>query len=589
MTALHAVRRALSRRHIDTADIVCVGTSTTFGTGASSVDAGLVARLGQTLRGRLGAGTAGVHYLPTHPGWTRSGSWAHVGRDLGQASTSLTGGAWIERTVACCTGFRVLFRQGTSAATSFTVMIDGGTPQAVAVQAGNMASYDGTWTSAALPRGQHTIRITGPAAGVAEFGGLYAFDGDGMTGIRVWNGGTPAVTSAVWAPGAAGAASHWRRAGSLNPALLVMVVGSNDHATQMPPEVFEANIRGAIRYARLASGAPLPVLLVLPYRRPGAGAGTYWFSDYGQRMESIASDLPDVDYLDLSAHWPASHVSDADQLLCADGVHPSDRGHAWAAELIADHLLSGIGAAPSSSAPPSSAPDPAALPGLVAAWRASDLAGADGDPVAAWQPYAGSETATLAQAASSRRPVLRQRRVGGGPAVEFRQPTNPHSTSGAYLATPAWTTPVGGACTVVSVMRLDRQYGNAWSGVGSRLSMLILGGGDLAMGMMSGASTNGGYVTVGHRWAVYAAVYNGAVSRFWQTGWPTQSLDIPAHANSGLTGLTLAANAAGGNTGNLDITELMVFDRALADTEVQGCLDVLARRYGIDGVGRTSV
>jgi hypothetical protein len=88
---------------------------------------------------------------------------------------------------------------------------------------------------------------------------------------------------------------------------------------------------------------------------------------------------------------------------------------------------------------------------------------------------------------------------------------------------------------------------------------------------------------------VYAAVYNGSESRFWQTGWPTQNLDIPAHANGGLAGLTLAANAAGGNTGNLDITELLVFGRALTDSEVQGCLDVLARRYGIDGVGRTAV
>jgi lysophospholipase L1-like esterase len=584
---LHAFRRMLSRRFIDTVDVVCVGTSSTFGTGASAVDAGIVSRLGQILRGRLGNGTAGVHYLPTHPDWTRSGSWAHVGRDFGQASTSLTAGGSLART-ALCTGFRVWFKQGTSMAATFTVYVDG-TPHTVAVQAGNMGAYDGVWTSPVLPRGQHTLLIAGPTTGSAEIGGVYAFDGDEQIGVRVWNAGTPAVISAVWVSGAAAAASHWRRAGSLDPALMVMIVGSNDHATQIDPATFKANIGSAIRYARLASRSPLPVLLVLPYLRPGLGLGTYSFASYGQRLAELAAELPDVDYLDVSPHWPVDEASDVDHLFNADGVHPSDAGHAWMAELIAGHLLGDPITAQASATPPPTSADPADLPGLVSAWRASDLAvGADGDPVASWAPYAGRETAALAQTNTARRPVLRMRQAGGQPAVEFRQPTAPYSTNGAYLSTPAWSIPAGAACTVVGVMRLDRNYGNAWSGVGSALSMLILGSSDMVMGMMSGASTNGSYVTTGaHRWAVYAAVYNGPDSRMWQTGCPVQQVTIGSHASAGLGGLTLAANASGGNTGNLDVAELFVYHRALTDTEAQGVLDVLARRYSIDRAGHS--
>lgn len=571
---LHAFRRRLARRHTEPVDILCVGTSTVFGTGASRVTAGFTARLGQAL------GARGIHYLPTHPGWTRSGMSANAGKDFGQASVALSDYAFLERTVTG-TGVKVLFRQGSQVAPSFTVTIDD-VPHSVTVQHGINSVYDGVWNSPPLAQGTHTVRITAPT-GTVELGGVYSYDGDEGSGVRVWCGGTPAVTSAAWVPHAAGAASHWRRAGSLNPGLLVFMVSSNDHASQVEPAVFKQNVRSAIEYFRLACAAP-PVLLVHTYQRLTGSSGAHAFHTYGRQLAELATEMDDVDYLDAGVHFPATQVADVDDLVGVDNIHPSDAGHAWLADIVADRLTGPLPTPPSTAAGavPS---DPATWPGLVSAWRASDLP--DSERVTSWAPYAGSEAAPLTQATAERRPVVHARRVGDSPAVVFRQPAG--STAGQYLATAAWSAPVS-AVTVVGVARLDRNFGNVYSGISTaHLSMLILGG-DMTMGMMSGTATNGAYVTTGaNRWAAYVAVYNGPESQFWQSGWPVQNLTIPVHASAGLSGLTLAANAAGGNTGNLDVAEILVFNRALTATEAQGCVDVLSRRYGIDRVGRTSV
>lgn len=580
MTALHTFRRRLSRRFFEPVNILCVGTSTTFGTGASSVEAGFSARLGQILRQRYGT-TGGCHYLPTHPGWTRSAA-GNVDTDFGQASMSLTAGSYLERTMTC-TGFRVLFKRGTSQG-GMSVSIDGGAAQALFTQVGISNTHDGVWDSAALPRGTHTIRITG-TSGTTEVGGVYAFDGDETSGIRVWNGARPGVTSAVWAPTSAGAPSHWARAGSLDPALLVFIVSANDFNTQTDPAVFKANVKASIEYFRLACRKPPSVLLVHSFLRPGAGTPTHSWESYSGKLQEIAAELADVGFLDVGQHWPVDQVSDEDDLLSTDDLHPTDAGHAWLAEVVAEHL-SVLPSAPSSLGAAVDSPDPATLSGLIAAWRASDLPQVEGAQVGSWTPYVGS--IPLAQAVSAKQPVVALNRVAGKAAVKFRQPVSPYSSAGQFMSTPTWS--YTDAATVVMVARLDRNYGNVFSGISpSALSMLILGG-DMAMGMMAGSSANGCYVTTGrNRWAVYVAVFDGPDSSFWQTGWPKQNANIPDHVSAGLTGLTLAANYSGGNTGNLDVAELLVFNRALSDAESQGCLDVLARRYGIDRVGQTSV
>lgn len=583
LSALHDYHKRRAQRGRSAVDVLCVGTSTVWGTGASTPEAGFTPRLADA----ISDGAGGCHYLPTHPGWTRGGTWAVVGQDFGQASISLASGAYMQRTVTC-TGVALLFRQGTNVAAAFTVSIDGGPDQTVTVQQGVGTAYDGVWVSGPLTRGAHSIRITGPASGIAEIGGLYAFDGDETAGVRVWCGATPGVTSAVWAPGAAAAASHWRRAGSLNPALLVLMLSSNDYASQVDPDVFQQNVRDAIAYFRLAC-RPCPVLLVHTYLRPGLGSPAHSWAAYGQKLRELADELSDVDFLDVGPHWPVDRVADEDGLFHADDVHPSEAGHALLGELVAAHLAVLPAAPPSAAAAPAGT-DPAALPGLLSAWRAADLPQTDGAAVASWTPYAGSETAPLTQATPAKQPIVRLDQVGGRAAVEIRQPTAPYSTAGQYLSTAAWSAAVAGPVTVMVAARLDRTYGNAWSGISpSRLSMLILGQ-DMTMGMMAGTSTNGGYVTTGRgRWVVYAAVYNGPNSRFFQTGYPVQALNIPSHAADGLSGFTLAANNAGGNTGNLDVAEVAIYGRALTDAEAQGAVDIWARRYGIDRVGRTSV
>lgn len=584
MTALHSFRRRLARRLIEPVNVTVVGTSTVFGTGAPDAASGFVARLGQILRGRLGYPTGGLHLLPTHPGWTRTGTWAQPNADLGEASMSLTNGATMAAT-ATCTGFRILFRQGSSVATTFTVTIDAGTAQTVTVQNGSSSSYDGTWESGPLTRGPHTVKITAPATGTCEIGSVYAYDGDETTGVRTWCGGVPGVTSARFSDtGYAGAVSHWRRIGSLAPAALVLMLSGNDYASQTDPAVFEANVRRVIALYRLTHPLPdAPVLLVHTYLRPGTGTPAHGWVDYGAALAHVAADTPAVDLFSVGSHWPTSQVDDVDDLLSSDNVHPTPAGHAWLAELVADRLIGDGIDYPSTPAPVDPTPLAQVVdPALVARWRASDLTAADGAAVGTWTPGAGSDLTPLTQTVSGRQPVLRANALAGRPVLTFTQPTAPYSTTGQCMATTAWTEPVLGPVTVAAVLRLRRPYGNAWSGISTTaLSMLILGG-ELTMGMMAGTSSNGGYAIVGlNGWIGVVAVYDGLSSRLHQTRWATQHVPIPDHSAAGLTGLTLAGNNSGANTGNLDVAEFAVYRRALTENESDALLAELATTYGL--------
>jgi lysophospholipase L1-like esterase len=600
---LWAWQRAWPRRLFERVNVVCVGSSTTHGMGAAAPEYSWVGRLGYMLRGvdassvLLGTSAGGIHYRADHGGWTNTGTINDIVLDLGGNSKEMITGSTMSR--SCVSdGFEALLQQGTGIGQS-QMQLDNDAGKVITItphtSGANRADLSiSSWSLFSLARGVHTVKMTASARTV--FNGVYATDGDQVAGLRVYNAGKAGSTAADYATTGAFWAQNGARLGELQPQLIVLMVGSNDYATGVSPTVYEAYVRSAIRGMRLACNGPTSVLLVHTYKRLDVASPAFPWVQYGDALQKVALDTPDVDFLDVSSHWPVSRAADWEGLFY-DDVHTSNRGHGWMAHLISEHLKRGatLRSAPATQAAAPS-PDPATLSGLVSAWRASDLSAlAEGAAVASWPAYAGSDQKTFVQADAARQPTFRKvsTEFAGKSCVDF------DGLAGTLgdLMTCSLTARVNPPATVVLVARLRGHWGSAFSGYqsGGGVYLTMSSSSEMQM-VMAGGSTSAPYAatvqTGRSRWAVYVLRWDGANSAFFQSHMPKTALATldTTHANAGLPGVTLAGNSAGnGGWNKQDVSDLLVFNRALTDAECENAVAWFGRKYGFDGVGRTSV
>lgn len=574
-------RQAHSWRHLERVTVVCIGSSTTAGSVATTVERNWVTLLGQSLRG---TGPGGVSYPASRDlGWSFTGTRSLVNTGLSLWSRRLASDATMSRTVPRADAITIWHKQGVGA-TPFTVTIDG-TPHTVTPStSGSVERHDGVWTSPPLTPGQHAVTI----AGQATIMGMYAHDGDTARGVSVVNAGYPGTHSADYAAASAAVRTHNRAVARLNPALVVMMIGANDYALRVPVQDYKANMRVAIQ--RLRAGCELrpSVLLVHPYPRYDVTDPVAPWSAYGEALRELAAELDDVDMLDLSSHYPTSTTADRYGLIAPDRIHQTDRGHAWMADLIADHLQSRLSAdsAPTSVGGPVDT-DPTSWPGVLAAWRSSTLTGTDGDPVT-WAPHAGRHTSALTAPAGSAA-TLRLDGPAGHPAVVT-------SATGRYLQTGAWSATHTGPATVIAVVKAGSAaaspHGNLWSGRSGTYAYAGINGDNLlAIGAGGLTGPSAGNVYCGHqRWQALGVVYDSAATVLYTHDGDPQPLPLEHGPAYGLPGFTIAANSgAGANFLDALYAELIVYDHALSADRMRAALAWLARRYGLDGVGRTSV
>jgi lysophospholipase L1-like esterase len=575
---LWAWRNAAAWRHIERVNVVCVGSSTTAGALASAVDRGWVARLGHRLRG----GTTGVSYPASRDeGWSFTGTRSLVEAGLSLRSRRLAAGGTMTRVVTA-DAVTVWFKQG-SGATPFTVTVDGTAYTVTPSTTGSTERYDGEWTSPPLPADRHTVTITGPATVM----GLYAHLGDRDTGVRVINAGFGGTRSADYATATTALRTHNRAVARLAPALVVMMIGANDYATQVPVADYKTNVRLAVQRLRSGCERQPSVLLVHTYARPDVDDPAAPWSDYGDALRELAAELVDVDVVDLSRHYPTGAAADRHGLISDDQIHQTDRGHAWMAELVADHLAARLAAAsaPTDPADPGGT-DPATWPGVLSAWRSSTLVGADGDAVT-WLPHAGTETSPL-DAPLGRQAQLRTDALAGYPVVAT-------SSTGRYLQTGPWSTTHTGPVTVLAVVQAgstaNTPNGNLWTGrAGTYCYAGITGDNLLHIGAGSLTAPAAGTVYCGHqRWQALGVVYDGADTALHTHDGAPVPLPLTNGSSYGLPGFTLGANSgAGANYVDALYADVIVIGRALSPDEMRSALAWLARRYHLDGNGRTT-
>ena len=149
------------------------------------------------------------------------------------------------------------------------------------------------------------------------------------------------------------------------PSLIVHMIGSNDSIDAEPYAVtaaeYEANV--AAEVDRLDAGAQTPIshVLVHTYRR--AGTSLEKWATYRDALERVAASRSNVLVVDISAEYEqADHIgADPLNLIDTDGVHQTDAGHAFMADLLAP-TLGAAAPVPVEPAPVSTPPAPAATP-----------------------------------------------------------------------------------------------------------------------------------------------------------------------------------------------------------------------------------
>lgn len=153
-------------------------------------------------------------------------------------------------------------------------------------------------------------------------------------GVHGYNGGQGGTTSATYMNDTEAVAIM-----SVNPAMVMHMIGSNDYGESMAPAVYKTNVQGRVDKLFSLATKPLVQVLVHTYHRWDI-AGTVDGSLYGKALKEIATATDNVIYIDLASLFATVDVPGSDPygVIDADNVHPNDSGHRMIADLLARAL-----------------------------------------------------------------------------------------------------------------------------------------------------------------------------------------------------------------------------------------------------------
>ncbi|MFO0607257.1 MAG: hypothetical protein U0324_29105 [Polyangiales bacterium] len=217
--------------------------------------------------------------------------------------------------------------------------------------------------------------------------------------------------------------------------------------------------------------------------------------------------------------------------------------------------------------------------GLVALWRASSLALADGDPVGTWAPASGTPGSLTGS--GSARPTYRATGfVGGGPCVEFDG-----SDDELSLSSPAGLPSGAAAGTMVAILSRANhngsfshvvQYGSGGpaEGRGLGLTPAVWACLDYQSELLSATADAPRH----RRGVVLAHHYDGTTRRLGADGVPVAS-DAVTLA-TGAAALHVGRSIYGGERAAFRLAVLAIYNRNLADADFAQ-IDAHARALGV--------
>lgn len=349
-TALRTWHAALANRDYGPADILVIGDSITEGQGATVKGRRWIERLLSQMRVRYpstvgiagGEGYVGAAWNENSfaTGWSYGGNvaadgtfgWGH--RTLVAKSPDGFG----SRTVSG-TSVKIAYTKQ-SALGSFAVFLDGSGTPALTVNTAAGATgtaHDGGIATVSLgSRGSHTVKIAWASGGDCYVNGIYVYDQDETAGIRLTDSGQYGSQTNGWV--ASGNANQYVISDDvafLQPALCVIELGANDYINSVNPSVTQANYTTLINQVAAACTVPPSFILLAAYQVFGS-FGFPW-QQYVTAMSTVAAGRTDTLFVDLSARMVAPPPGVLG-LYSGDNVHPSDKGYALIADIVAPAL-----------------------------------------------------------------------------------------------------------------------------------------------------------------------------------------------------------------------------------------------------------
>lgn len=347
-TALRRFRAALAARDTLPVDILTIGHSFMEGVGSSSIAGRMQNRLIANLRQRWQPSgvTGGLGFIPArfltgtpftdNPLGTVGDPSGSDLFGLGRRSELFAPDLGISKLItAPMTGLDILYAKGPSVG-NFEWKVDGGPATPVLGSAATVTD-SGVAQVRALASGSHTVQVL-PTAGTTVLDGFMVYNGDEARGIRLWDGARSAKGSPWFTDPAA---LYWLdRVPAVAPDLVVITLVRNDWALGVPSATTLANLQALVSNIRdRAAFDPSFVLCLEPNPSIiGPSASVEPWDNYVAAAKELVGSDPGVALFDMDATMGAIGADFG--LWDADNIHPSQLGHQFWADQLAEFLAS---------------------------------------------------------------------------------------------------------------------------------------------------------------------------------------------------------------------------------------------------------
>lgn len=195
----------------------------------------------------------------------------------------------------------------------------------------------------------------------------------------------------------------------------------------------------------------------------------------------------------------------------------------------------------------------------------------DGTAVKTWQSQKAGGI-DVSQGTAAFRPLWQENELNGRPLIQFDGANDFLPGTGAGKVQPQ---------TLLFVIRLNTlgAYHPIFDGqLANRFLFAEYPANSWDMWVNSGADINIGAANT--NWNIVTLIYNGAASKY---AFNTKTLTTVSGSpgTNDIGGLTLAADHAGGNNAQVDFAELLWYEGALAQPDIDSILDYLSAKYAL--------